>query len=268
MHIYIVTDKMKVAINVTHFNGLIYIVKKIPEQTPHRWEHVCKFMKEMEIDNSQVLHLTIGDGRKVVNFVCTQQMCRNAWSIIQNNHSNVITDYNEILESRQSSHGIQTVILLPPSKACVECGCPIRMRNRPSLPVVYTETGPYLGAMYNGQCETCRITYWYSYMEKSEGDTIFYDLDEQNRQFFHITSSTVFSVKYLQDVTLNMVFSGVSFESRAKVYNAEHSDRIEKCTSSSAKLPHRSTADISEQRISEVRRDCFSTNAFYKGIAT
>ena len=34
MYIYIVRDKMKVAINVTHFNGLIYIVKKIPEQTP------------------------------------------------------------------------------------------------------------------------------------------------------------------------------------------------------------------------------------------
>lgn len=249
---------MKIAITLLQFNALLFVVRKIPPKTPNRWESISAYVKEAvqsQTADSNKLVLTIGEGRKIANFSATRDMCKTAWDIISKDHPYVSNiDFDQLLHCKHCSHDIKPIILLPPYTSCIECGSNIGIRNRPTFPVVYTEVGPYVGALYSGQCvgKTCHMTYFYSYRQNHKSETFFYDPNEDKRQFFHITSSTVFSLNYLKDVTYNIVFSAVSFHSRAQVYNAQHAEKITTCISHDTVASHRMTAYLNDERIEEV----------------
>ncbi len=118
--------------------------------------------------------------------------------------------------------GFMPVILLPPVSQC--CGCNLLIRNRPTHARVYTTHGTDIAAVFTGECRSseCRKRYHYSYIESgpsSDTERYYYCLKELKQPYFQLTSKTIFSVDFLEDVSLNLEISWVSFESRAKVYN-------------------------------------------------
>lgn len=249
---------MKLNINLLHFNALVFIATKIPPSTPQRWESISKYIKAVECEfcDNQKLVITIGEGRKVQNFSPTTALCKMAWQFMIKHYPHLCElDYEALLTSTHLSHGIKHIILLPPCKVCTQCGGNIVIRNRPVCPIVYTEMGPYIGALYSGQCcnEFCKITYYYSYRQTVNNETFFYDLNEDSRSFFHITTATVFSIEYIKDVTYNMVFSGVSFYSRAQVYNAKFANKISTCISPENNYiaSRHDTAHLNDERLQE-----------------
>ena len=60
------------------------------------------------------------------------------------------------------------IILVPPIEQC--CGTRLQIDPRFSSPMVYTCNGTLLGAMFHGQCKSCKTRYYYSYSEVFNGD--------------------------------------------------------------------------------------------------
>ena len=65
------------------------------------------------------------------------------------------------------------------------------------------------------------ISYYYSYWEMRDGEGVtqrYYDPITNPQEYFQYSSSSLFEVRYLNDITNSIVFSSVTFQSRAEIY--------------------------------------------------
>ena len=93
-------------------------------------------------------------------------------------------------------------------------------RNRLSFPLVFTTRGTTVAAAYSATCTLCNAVIHHSswYPHGSERSEYFFYPDRS--PYIMATNQTAFEVKLLDQVTHQIVHSGVTFESQALVYNA------------------------------------------------
>ena len=68
-------------------------------------------------------------------------------------------------------------------------------------------------------------------MRNGEGviQRYYYDPISNPQEYFQYSSSSLFEVRFLNDVTNNIVFSAVTFQSRAEVYYSNNRVRDQNC---------------------------------------
>ena len=94
--------------------------------------------------------------------------CRTVVKVLQAKYRSLLQrDLNSRLFKRSGKTAFKPVVSLPTKTQC--CGKNIKMDNRPSFPLVYTMRGTYVGAMFHGQCEKCKVKYYPSYKMSKEG---------------------------------------------------------------------------------------------------
>lgn len=76
--------------------------------------------------------------------------------------------------------------------------------------------GTYVGALFDGQCDKCKVKYFSNYKIGNKGCKIFEDDNHARNRYFQVTSKTVFETQLLQDISSNIWVSGATFQSRAK----------------------------------------------------
>ena len=101
------------------------------------------------------------------------------------------------------------------------CGLHLRIDPHPSLPLIYTQHGTMVGAMFHGICKVCNAKYYYSYKEiyNNNGNVWIYN-SPHNDEFLQVSSCTV--LEKLLYITNNIVFGACTFESRAEMYHANN----------------------------------------------
>ena len=132
----------------------------------------------------------------------------------------LVSRASEVLYHDEQLPSLKPIVLLPPVHDC--CSSPLKYDPRPSCPLIYTTNGTSVGAMFHGRCRKCDHCYFYSYWEKRDGEgatqRYYYDPLSNPQEYFQYSSSSLFEVRYLNDITNNIVFSAVTFQSRAEVY--------------------------------------------------
>lgn len=93
-------------------------------------------------------------------------------------------------------------------------------RNRPSFPLVFTTQGTLVAAAYSATCNKCKAVIHHSSWSPSGIERIEHFFDPSQSPYIRTTSQTVFEVKFLDQVTHQIVHAGVTFESQALVYNS------------------------------------------------
>jgi hypothetical protein len=120
-------------------------------------------------------------------------------------------------------NAMKSIILLLCEMTC--CKRAIKMDGRPSFPLVYTMTGTYVGALFHGECHTCKTKFYPSYKDVGSNKAKMYnDPTDNSCRYFQVTSKTVFDKQLLKYFTNNICVSGTTFQSRAKVYNLNFGD--------------------------------------------
>ena len=83
-----------------------------------------------------------------------------------------------------------------------------------------TKKGKHLGYRCNNRSISCRAGHYYGYVTLNNKKC--YDKFALKNEYLVTSSQTAFSVSYLWDCLLQILFSNASFESLAKVYNNLH----------------------------------------------
>lgn len=211
-----------ISIKYNELGTLCYAVKHIPDRTPKRWELISTLVSEVKDckNESPSMILKEKDDAQVKVFGGTPSSCRDAVSILCSSYSEVL-DFSEskcrdLLSTHFEKTAIKPIIMVPSIDRC--CGELITIRNRPSFPLVYTTHGTSIAALFTGECRKgCGKKFNYSFYRSSSNKTFFFN--HVGKEYFHITSQTVFSIDLLEDITNNISLSATSFQSRAEVYN-------------------------------------------------
>ena len=220
--------KAGIKISFSELQSLSYAVSHFPSQIPKRWHLVAEYVhKEASrastpCDSTMLFEINGPAERK---FESTHSDCQFVFDLLKDDLPEV-PKYANPFYSNTDSAGFMSVVLLPSVSQC--CGHNLLIRNRPSHTRVYTTHGTEVGALFSGECRMCKTRYMYSFYEKPHGpsgDAERFYLPPLERQYFQLSSKTVFSVELFHEVTLNLEISWASFESRAKVYNARFGQR-------------------------------------------
>ena len=209
-------------ISFSELQSLSYAIAHFPPRTPLRWQMISEYVKSMANSRDTILYGINGSERR---FDCSHADCQVASNLLGSDIPEV-RDFLGPFFRGSDSKSFMPVILLPPVSQC--CGNNLLIRNRPFHARVYTTHGTDIAAVFTGECKSpnCRKRYYYSYMESvcsGQAERYYYSLMELNQPYFQVTSKTVFSIDYLEDVSLNLEISWASFESRAKVHNEKFS---------------------------------------------
>ena len=92
----------------------------------------------------------------------------------------------------------------------------------PDSLVIYTRNGSFKGYHQEKRCNNqslpCRAGHFYGYVVTPKGEK---QLDEHilSNEYLVTSQQTAFSIDYLWDITLQILFSQASFESLANIYN-------------------------------------------------
>ena len=212
------------AILVDHeeFNSLLFGVGHFPEGTRNRFELVAEFVRSQTREiNTATPSVCLGgsdrkDGKHL--HLTEKTNCRTVFKVLHAKYLSLLQrDMNSRLFKKSGRSSFKPVILLPTKMQC--CGKNIKMDNRPSFPEVYTMRGTYVGALFHGQCEKCKMKFFPSYKISKEGSKIFEHVNHAGNPYFQVSSKTVFETQLLEDMSNNIWVSGATFQSRAKVYN-------------------------------------------------
>ena len=144
-------------------------------------------------------------------------------------------DLCEISDKDLESYGSQEsdIVLETSEKICKVCktGNVVRCSNKvDDTFMIYTRDGTLLGHHVESRCNNrlkpCRAGHYYGYVSLGEkanpSKPKCYDKFALKNKYLVITAQTAFSVAYLWDCLLQIVFSNASFESLANVYNNFH----------------------------------------------
>ena len=128
------------------------------------------------------------------------------------------------------------------------------MDCRPCFPLVFTQEGTHVAAMFHGTCKTCKMRFYYGYHEKDEGTEVIriYNDPYNSQKYFQLSSCSLYHKRLLMDITHNIVFSASTFESRAEVYRANNKEVDEDRLQSKFKRSIWNEWSPSSQRIEEV----------------
>ena len=125
------------------------------------------------------------------------------------------TQYADTSELRLESSHIQCQVCKTGSVVAV---------GREANLVIYTRTGTKRGVHVEKRCNNrslpCRAGHYYGYVKTGEGKVI--DSDALINEYLVTSSQTAFSVDYLWETTLNIVFNRATFEGLSNVYNNFH----------------------------------------------
>ena len=154
------------------------------------------------------------------------------------------------LFKKSGKSALKPIVLLPTKTHCY--GKNIKMDNRPSFPLVYTMQGTYVGALFHGQCETCKVKYFPNYKITSSDCRIYNDVPDVNA-YFQVSSRTVVETQLLKDITSNVWVCGATFQSRAKVYNLNFKEKDSLRLSELQEFARRNDEEwqLNEQRVND-----------------
>ena len=197
------------AILVDHeeFKSLLFGIGHFPEGTPNRFQLVDEFVRSQPRElNTATPSVCLGgsDQKNGKHLHLTDQTkCRTVFKVLQAKYPSLLQwDLNSRLFKNSDRSAFKPVILLPARTQC--CGKNIKMDNRPSFPLVHTMQGTYVGALFHGQCEKCKVKYFPSYDITNEGCKIFEDVNHAGNTYFQVSSKTVFETQLLQDISSNI----------------------------------------------------------------
>ena len=144
-------------------------------------------------------------------------------------------DWSQKNDVELESHGAANldIILETNAKKCKVCktGDVVRCSAKSEDTfMIYTRDGTVKAKHIESRCNNrhlpCRAGHYYGYVslgEKANSDKPkCYDKHAFNNEYLVTSSQTAFSVSYLWDCLLQIVFSNASFESLAKIYNNLH----------------------------------------------
>ncbi len=210
-----------ISISYRDLGILCAATKHVPHRTPKRWDLISSIVCDCasEQNESPIIRLQETDGDNVTVFDKSSSCCKEAVRIIVSKYKQIFEDPESLLQDSLLTFDTRTalkrIILLPPVKEC--CNELLVIRNRPSFPLVYTQHGTFVAALFSGECRKgCSKKYSHSYYQV--GDKLHY-YNPSDSDYFHISSQTIFSTSLLDDVTNNIAISATSFQSRAEVYN-------------------------------------------------
>ena len=224
---------MTIFVSYEEANAFLFARNHFPDGTPNRWELVAEFVRAQE---------KLSQAGPTISFSCNGQQnftsvkhlnltkiddCRTLDRLITNNYSKIFQRdlIHSLCRSSAGKSAIKPVILLPPIVQC--CDRKIKMDSRPSFPLLYTVNGTYVGALFHGQCYSCK-TQFYPSFKVVDGLRFYYDPNIERERYFQVTSQTVFDKQLLKDFSNNIWVEGATLQSRAKVYklNFEASDKV------------------------------------------
>ena len=135
----------------------------------------------------------------------------------------VLTDDEVEIESLNVEHS--DIILSSSAETCSVCKTgKVVCVGRETEIVIYTRSGTKRGIHVEKRCNnrllSCRAGHYYGYHKM--GATKHLEADILKNEFLVTSNQTAFEVKYLWDVTLQILFSNASFESLGNVYNNLH----------------------------------------------
>ena len=138
-----------------------------------------------------------------------------------NNLKSVITE-EEILAANKTN-----IIQLKTTRTrCEYCNAPleyIKRDKRAEAFIIYTRYGTQLGKHHEHRCtnrRACRKGHYYGYSVTDKHTK--YEKNCLENKYLVTSRQTAFSVMYLYDLTLQILFSNSSFQSLAKIYNNLH----------------------------------------------
>ena len=106
-------------------------------------------------------------------------------------------------------------ILTPVELKC--CKSKFRLDPRAANVRIYGVNGIFYTFCYHGRCKVCKKTFYYNFTEDEFHFRQFNKLCEQ--KYFIISSGIVFTIEYLNQVSLDITIGNVSFEKLAEIYN-------------------------------------------------
>ncbi len=235
-------------ISLPQLQSYLFAIEQIPPFTPKRWDLISECVTKLCTSSDKIPQPTIqgpssgeeGDFceklhspasvKLVVNgggrpFVPNPKCCQDLFAMLLQGESGYTrkeleTHAAEVLYHEEGIRSLKPIVLLPPIHDC--CSSPLKFDPRPSCPLIYTTSGTSVGAVFHGKCRKCGRSYYYSYWEMRDGEgatqRYYYDPISNPQEYFQYSSSSLFEVRYLNDITNNIVFSAVTFQSRAEVY--------------------------------------------------
>lgn len=136
--------------------------------------------------------------------------CRTVFKVVHTKYPLLLKrDLYSRLFKKSGKSAFKPIILLPTKTQC--CGKKVKMDSRPSFPLVYMMQGTYVGALFHGQCENCKIRYFPNYKMTTGDCRIYNDVQVERNEYFQVTSKTVFHTQLLKDIACNVWVSGATF---------------------------------------------------------
>ena len=130
-------------------------------------------------------------------------------------------------EEKNAVNRMVAIVQLKTSKiSCDYCSSPLEHIKRDKSAeafVIYTRQGTQLGQHHEYRCtnrRSCRKGHYYGYSVTDKQTN--YDEDCLENEYLVTSRQTAFSVMYLYDLTLQILFSNSSFQALAKIYNNLH----------------------------------------------
>ena len=138
----------------------------------------------------------------------------------------VLTDSELSFEQNLIPDFEEQIILQSKFENCQACKygklIPRPMDKNSDCLVIYTRTGTYKGLHLEKRCNNqslpCRAGHYYGFMKTSRDEKVIDD-DALKNEFLITSRHTAFSVDYLWDITLQIMFSQASFESLGNIFN-------------------------------------------------
>lgn len=218
------------AIVVDHeeLNSLLFAIGHFPEATPNRWELVSEFVRSNKKVGTPacVTAPTVCLGRsneavKKSKFLSldNRSNCKVIYKLVKISYPLLLErSLVDVLFKKSAKTAFKPIILVPSKTKCCG-GRNIKMDSRPSFPIVYTMTGTYVGALFHGECVSCKVRYFPNYKIINGEHRIYDNPLESHNEYFQVTCKSVFDKQLLKDMSSNIWVTGATFQSRAKVYN-------------------------------------------------
>ncbi len=216
-------------IRVDQLNALAFAVKHFNGKIPTKWKAISHFVNVRTRNGNGIVKTVIGTGSICRPFDGSAVHCKDVSQILHSTNNRLLLDTqkqdSEILHSDNSNtSAMKPVILLPVTETCIFCTNKqlSRIDSRIAFPHVFTQLGTTIAAAYHGRCDTCSTSYFHSYYEK-DGKRYYYK-NALESEYLQVTNKTVFSVKYLRDVSNKITIGKVAIESCCEIYNENYGE--------------------------------------------
>ena len=214
---------MMVLVNLSKIVRFAAVVHAMPVEVPKRISRLTHMYYEIDTKSSVTVSMKVrGDLERIVE--------RHLDNEDQLRQAKIIECLIKIFTENKldiSLHREFKIILLPSVTKCLMPGCfAIELslsvpRNTDAHVSVYTTNGVVLGELYHRKCQKCSATYYNCYWEFTNNDGIltrsYYDEDDSD--YFSITSKTVFEKRLLDNLAEEIITCNVQFTNWVECYN-------------------------------------------------